>query len=59
MSKPSIKTIKSGRLAATGQFVILKDGRRLVSPPSGGELKKAEIRKAVTAVVAERRMKAG
>lgn len=50
---------KGVRESASSRFITLKDGRRLVSPPSGGELKKSDIRKAVTAVVTERRMKAG
>jgi hypothetical protein len=50
---------KVSREPAAGRFITLKDGRRLVSPPSGGEFRKSEIRKAVTAVVTERRTKAG
>jgi hypothetical protein len=59
MSKFTSKTTKVGRDATSGQFVVLKDGRKLVAPPSGGEFKKSEIRRAVTTVVQERRSKAG
>ena len=49
---------KAGRDARTGRFVVLKDGRKLVVPPSGGKFTKREIERAVRSVVAARREKA-
>lgn len=49
---------KTGRSAKTGRFVPLKDGRKLVVPPSGGKFTKRQIEKAVRTVVTARRDKA-
>ena len=54
MSQTSEKSKKTNRKARSGQFVALKDGRKVYSPPSGGKFSKREIRTAVQAAIAER-----
>ena len=49
---------KIGRSAKTKGFVPLKDGRKLVAPPSGGKFTKRQIKHAVRTVVSARRDKA-
>ena len=61
MTKNSDQTTthtKTGRSAKTGRFVPLKDGRKLVAPPSGGKFTKRQIKHAVRTVLAARRDKA-
>lgn len=54
VSEKSHKSGAAARDSRSGQFVQLKDGRKLVVPPSGGALTKRAIREAVTAVAAQR-----
>jgi len=54
MGKVTSRTARVGRNALTGEFVLLKDGRKIYSPPAGGQFSKKEIRAAVLAAAANR-----
>ncbi len=40
---------------ASGAYIILRDGRKLVKPKAGGKLSKTQIRAAVRKVVSQRK----
>jgi hypothetical protein len=55
VTKSSSRSSAVLREPKAGEFVVLKDGRKIVEPPDGGKLRKRDIERAVREVVERRR----
>ncbi|MEQ8559754.1 MAG: hypothetical protein RIB03_15700 [Henriciella sp.] len=48
---------KSPRGAKTGRFIVLSDGKKVATAPSGGKFTKKEVQQAARSVVVSNRKK--